>query len=1117
EIDPDYELEADLGIDTVKQAEVFAEVRERHGLERDDDFNLADYRTVRALAGWLAARIAERATAGPAPAATPDPAIPGTGTPSDPAGGGDDDARKEARAPEAATAATEETGWVPVADDETAVVSVTAAIGAPAGDDPGSPAARRGLPDSFRIRRPVLVEREPWAHGSLRGRLIRVLGEGAQAAAVRDEILARGGRLAEPDERADAVVDASDDVLVAFAAARDIARRAEDSPAGEGGIPADWLCLTRLGSPPRGPLTDACRGGSRAGLAKALGREWPGCDARVVDIDPALDDSAAAALVCGELAAGDGAVEIFRTASARSTVELATEAFPEPGASLPDCPLVVLTGGTRGITAQVALALARRGPVRLALLARTPPGEAPLDEDSAKARIRAAIEADGERATPARINARLAPLRRAEEARRNVAAMRAAGAEVGFFEVDLADPDEVRRVLDEVRRTMGGSIDGCIHGAGVEESRPLARKDEAAFHRVHDGKALGGLALVEALEDEAWFVSMGSVAGRFGNAGQVDYAAANEAMARVCAARPRSLHVCWTAWADVGMAVRGGMERLLTDRGVELLPAGPGAELLVDMVAAGMEGEVVVAGRLGDMTMRPTHALLDALELDGDRVIARRRLSVEHDAWIEDHSIDGTPVLPGVIGLELMAAAAVATRPGSRYAGARRVFFDKPVKLHRGEPVDIVVQAEPLGEGVVSCTLSTERTLRTGRRQEVEAFRAEVLLDEAPTPDPLPPAFFAEQGINRGAIYKRFFHGESFQVLRDASAVASRNLLADAMVEHAFIAGGLVSLPLVLEAAFQAAGLHRMALRGVMALPAGIDAVVMIRAVGDGEPLNVMVHERDDGDAYDIDVDGPDGAVLRVRGFRMVETGPLPEGDRFPPPEGGWPRTVFARATGDRVRKLTPAERASIDARGTDKRRRDRRAGREAAKLAVEALTGWACRNFVVDNLPGGRPVIVPGPGCRGPVPELTLTHTDGEGRAAAVHGGLPGLDRERIEPRSRSFVSTWLTLGEARLAGDDPRRITAIWTVKEAVLKALGRGMALDPRQVEVTSLGWRRARVRLHGDAADRAATLGGRLAVSLYHEADAVVATALLAGGRWPADEARSHEERGNRAEG
>ena len=46
--------------------------------------------------------------------------------------------------------------------------------------------------------------------------------------------------------------------------------------------------------------------------------------------------------------------------------------------------------------------------------------------------------------------------------------------------------------LDEVRSSLG-AIGVLVHGAGVEESRLIADKDETAFHRVFDGKAEGGL------------------------------------------------------------------------------------------------------------------------------------------------------------------------------------------------------------------------------------------------------------------------------------------------------------------------------------------------------------------------------------------------------------------------------------------------------------------------------------------------------------------------------------------------------------------------------------------------------------------------------------------------
>ena len=75
-LDMDLDLEADLGIDTVKQAEVFASIREQYGIERDDSLKLRDYPTINHVVGFvreragLPARSAEdRATSDTAAAA----------------------------------------------------------------------------------------------------------------------------------------------------------------------------------------------------------------------------------------------------------------------------------------------------------------------------------------------------------------------------------------------------------------------------------------------------------------------------------------------------------------------------------------------------------------------------------------------------------------------------------------------------------------------------------------------------------------------------------------------------------------------------------------------------------------------------------------------------------------------------------------------------------------------------------------------------------------------------------------------------------------------------------------------------------------------------------------
>ena len=55
-LDLELDLEADLGIDTVKQAEVFAAIREAYGIERDDNLKLRDYPTLNHVVGFVRER-----------------------------------------------------------------------------------------------------------------------------------------------------------------------------------------------------------------------------------------------------------------------------------------------------------------------------------------------------------------------------------------------------------------------------------------------------------------------------------------------------------------------------------------------------------------------------------------------------------------------------------------------------------------------------------------------------------------------------------------------------------------------------------------------------------------------------------------------------------------------------------------------------------------------------------------------------------------------------------------------------------------------------------------------------------------------------------------------------
>ncbi len=1139
DLDPEYELEADLGIDTVKQAEIFSEVRATYGVERDDDFVLAEYPTIAALAGWMSSK----ADIDPDSPTLDAPAMPDItpvtannevldyllGVIGDKTGYDRDDLEidYELEADLGIDTVKQAEIFGDVRDhfgverDDSFVLAEFPTIGkladwlasrigaAPAvvhheieGDDYSEPVedAVSELPTSFWVRRPVRVGRPSMIEGNVRGRAIKILGDGPVQEALAEEIARQGGMLAMGDLAPDAVIDVASDVLEAFAEARKLV----DVPV------RDWLCLTMLGEHEGMTPDQAFFDGSRCGFTKALGREWKQCHARVVDASPDVDPDSIARILCGELATPDGAVEIFHAASGtREVMELAVEAHPPTGRCPASNQVVIVTGGGRGITASVATELARRAGSTLVLVGRSPMGESPLDVRKEKKRIKKGLKAADQKPSPANVERLLWPLRKAEEIRTTVEELRALGSTVEYRTCDMADAPAVKALVADVTARFG-RVDGCIHGAGVEESRLIQDKDAAAFHRVFDGKALGGLALAEALPEKAWLLSMGSVAGRFGNEGQVDYSAANEALAQVCLARPRSLHVDWTAWADVGMAVRGGMQHLLESRGLELMPALAGASLAVDLIASHVTGEIVVAGKLGDFVPSPNHPKLDSMELDGDTIVARYTLEPERDPWIDDHAIDGKPVLPGVMGIELMAAAASLARPGMVYTGVEDVKFERPVKVYRNSPVHLEMRAQPQDDGRVWCSLTSERRTRAKKLIRTEHFSCSILLDQRPQIDQLPPAFWPEDSISRGDIYRRFFHGPAFQVLRGADGVTRDGLQCSGRVDHAYIAEGMLTSPLALEAAFQAAGLHAMVSDGAMALPQSIEALWVSRRVRDGEDLVLTVLHRADG-AYDVDVDGEDDRLMSLRGFRMIEKGPLPDGRRFSEPDEGWADTAFGTMTvvqtegvqaclrsaevgEDTTGWLSEEELAELRSRGTEKRVGDRIAGRIAAKRAVGALTGADPLTMEISNLASGEPVVrIDGE----PGPQISISHSGGRAVALASRAERVGIDLEQIEERHPAFLDEWFSEDERTLFAGDAALITTAWAAKEAVLKALGRGMALDPRQIEIRAVVAGRVEVILRDDvAATHAALGGGELTLSARIEGGTVLVEARIA---------------------
>lgn len=158
---------------------------------------------------------------------------------------------------------------------------------------------------------------------------------------------------------------------------------------------------------------------------------------------------------------------------------------------------------------------------------------------------------------------------------------------------------------------------------------------------------------------------------------------------------------------------------------------------------------------------------------------------------------------------------------------------------------------------------------------------------------------------------------------------------------------------------------------------------------------------------------------------------------------------------------LSPAERRTYEGLRFPKRRSEWLLGRWTAKqLLRHSLNGYqelALTAISVEADPDGAPyLLVRGEG-RLPA-SLSISHRGGRAVCALSPALSPaiGVDLERVEPRSRAFVEDFFTAGEAaRVWACPPERrdtlVTAIWSAKEAVLKAFREGLRIDTRAVEV------------------------------------------------------------------
>jgi len=162
---------------------------------------------------------------------------------------------------------------------------------------------------------------------------------------------------------------------------------------------------------------------------------------------------------------------------------------------------------------------------------------------------------------------------------------------------------------------------------------------------------------------------------------------------------------------------------------------------------------------------------------------------------------------------------------------------------------------------------------------------------------------------------------------------------------------------------------------------------------------------------------------------------------------------------------LTPFENARLARFKVPKRRDDWLLGRFTVKgLIQKAVEAVLLRTLTPDAFEivaesSGAPFARLVSGERLPL-SISISHSHGTAFCAVMPSPLPGgtigADLELIEPRSERFVRDFFTPAETAawkesLPAEQALLANSIWSAKEAVLKALGLGLTVDTRGVDI------------------------------------------------------------------
>lgn len=345
-----------------------------------------------------------------------------------------------------------------------------------------------------------------------------------------------------------------------------------------------------------------------ADFTKTLALEFTGVLCKVVDLDATDPIVILQKKIIDELTSPDDTLQVGLPGDRRLTVMPQVAALDgQIAQEIQRDWVFLLTGGARGITAEIARRLAERYQPTLILVGSSPLPAGPESADIAgitetarlKPALMARLRASSKTVKPAAVEAALQRLLKDREIVRTIETLRRAGARVEYHSVDVRQEDAFGGLIDRLYQEHG-RLDVVIHGAGIIEDKLIRDKTPESFDRVVHTKADSAFLLSRKLRHDSLrcLVFMSSITAAFGNRGQADYAAANgimNGMALSLAAQwpARVVAMNWGPWAQSGMVSEEVRQQFLS-RGIQMIPLDGGAEAVLREIRAGNPYDSVV-------------------------------------------------------------------------------------------------------------------------------------------------------------------------------------------------------------------------------------------------------------------------------------------------------------------------------------------------------------------------------------------------------------------------------------------------------------------------------------------------------------------------------------------